>query len=75
MALSGTSLSATDVLSMIASSPRMAVVALGVKDERQAEQLRRAHRRPQCLASPAAPNVVVCVVRELLNPHGVARRP
>ncbi|MCY3017736.1 MAG: response regulator, partial [Planctomycetota bacterium] len=76
MALPGESMSGADVLSMIASSsPGMAVVVLGVKDEQEAERLRRTHRRLRCLESPAAPDMVARVVKELLNPQGVARRP
>ena len=76
VALSGTTMSGDDVLARIASAfPGMAVVVLGVKDEQQADGLSRTHQRLQCLQSPAAPDMVARVVKELLNPQWVARRP
>ena len=74
VALSGTTMSGADVISRVASAfPGMAVVVLGVKDEQQAEQIRRTHQRLRCLESPAASDMVARAVKELLNPQGVAR--
>ncbi|MCY3017730.1 MAG: response regulator [Planctomycetota bacterium] len=71
IALPGESMSGADVISRITStSPGMAVVVLGVKDEAWADHLRRTLQRSQYLESPAPADRVARAVKELLSPQG-----